>query len=340
MKKLRTAILGCGRIGSRHAEKSKHAATLIAVCDILSDRANSLAKKNDCTAFTSIDSFLAFCSEQSVDIVAVCTPNGLHCEHAIAALRSNLHVLCEKPMALTFDDCQRMNIAAAKALKRLYVVKQNRFNEPVQKVKEVIEQGALGRISNVQLNCFWNRNSAYFEQDPWKGTFSLDGGTLFTQFSHFLDLMVWLLGEVRPLKATRNNFFHKDLIEFEDGGVALIEFENGAIGAVNYSICSFEKNFEGSLTILGEKGTIKIGGQYLNELEYFHVENWEAPVLNKVANAANEYGHYQGSMSNHEDVYSDVLKALHSNEEATIPEGVEASQLIKLIEGIYSEGAL
>ncbi len=168
---------------------------------------------------------------KEVDVVAVCSPNGLHAQHTIAALQAGFHVLCEKPMALTVQDCGEMINAAERANKRLFIVKQNRFNPPIVAVKQLIEENRLGAIYSVQLNCFWNRNEEYYK-NSWKGTKDMDGGTLFTQFSHFIDLLYWMIGDVKEAHGYAGNFGHKDMIEFEDTGVVSLRFYNGAIGTV------------------------------------------------------------------------------------------------------------
>ncbi len=192
------AIIGCGRIAQRHAEQVARVGRLAGVCDILNERAEALAGQYEAAPFYSLDSLLS--SSLDFDIAVICTPNGLHAEHSIACLRAGLHVICEKPMALTVGDCTKMIDAAEAAGKKLFIVKQNRFNPPVAALKEKLEQQALGKIFSMQLNCFWNRSKAYYKDD-WRGTKELDGGTLFTQFSHFIDLMYWMLGEVKEVKS-------------------------------------------------------------------------------------------------------------------------------------------
>ena len=172
-------------------------------------------------------------------------------------------------------DCGEMIKEAEKANKRLFVVKQNRYNPPVQAIKEALDENRLGKILSVQLNCFWNRNMEYYTQSDWKGTIKLDGGTLFTQFSHFIDLLYWMFGDVKKVEAITRNLNHDKIIEFEDTGVVIIEFYNGIIGTINYTVNSYSKNMEGSLTIFGENGTVKIGGQYLNELEYQNIKDFK-----------------------------------------------------------------
>ena len=215
---------------------------------------------------------------------------GLHATHTIQALRAGCHVLCEKPMAINVHDCGEMIKEAEKANKRLFAIKQNRFNPPVAAVKDAIEKGILGKIYSIQLSCFWNRNPDYYQQLLERNA-DMDGGTLYTQFSHFIDLLYWMIGDIKRAFALTGNFAHKDIIDFEDTGAVAIEFYNGAIGTINYTVNSYNKNMEGSLTIFAEKGTVKIGGQYLNELEYQNIEGFEFKDLPE-GNKANNYGNY------------------------------------------------
>ncbi len=268
-----------------------------------------------------------------IDVVSICTPNGLHAQHTISALKAGCHVLCEKPMAISVADCGEMIKTAERANRRLFVVKQNRFNPPVRAVKDAIEAGALGRIMSVQLNCFWNRDNDYYK-DAWRGTKELDGGSLFTQFSHFVDLLYWLIGDVRDAAAITGNFMHEDVIEFEDTGVAAISFHNGAVGTINFTVNSFGKNMEGSLTVFGEKGTVKIGGQYLNELEYANVKDYSFGDL-PAGNTPNNYGSYVGSMSNHGEVYQNVVDVLR-NEGVITTSAFEGLKTVEIIDKIYA----
>src|SRR5665213_714700 len=232
------AIVGCGRIAQRHAEHISHLGKLVAVCDVASEKVNALAGKYSAKAFNSLTDMLSGCPE--IDVVAVCTPNGLHAEHSVQALKADCHVLCEKPMALSVPDCSAMINAAERANKRLFIVKQNRFNPTVEAVKKLIDEDRLGKIYSIQLSCFWNRNENYY-QNSWKGTRDLDGGTLFTQFSHFIDLLYWFVGDVDWVSARTGNFHHQGLIEFEDTGTAILKFNNGAIGTVNYTVNAYKK---------------------------------------------------------------------------------------------------
>jgi UDP-N-acetyl-2-amino-2-deoxyglucuronate dehydrogenase len=331
MKKIKFAIVGCGRIAQRHAEHINNNGSLIAVCDSDKSRADAMAEKYQCKPFYNIDDMLN--AELAFDVVSICSPNGLHYEHTIASLNSGHHVICEKPMAINLNDCGEMIKTAEKNNKRLFAIKQNRFNPPVVAVKEAIDKGFLGKIYSVQLSCFWNRNEDYYK-NSWKGTKILDGGTLYTQFSHFIDLLYWMIGDVKKAIALTNNFAHKDIIEFEDTGVVVLEFNNGAIGSINYTVNSYSKNMEGSLTIFAENGTVKIGGQYLNELEYQCIKDFEIKNLPK-GNTANNYGNYVGSMSNHDKIYENLIDVLTNNASISTS-AFEGLKTVEIIDKIYS----
>ena len=327
---IKFAIVGCGRIAQRHAEHISKRGQLVAVCDVVEDKAQQLATTYGAKAYTSYADMLAH--ESSIDVIAVCSPNGLHAQHAIDGLKAGFHVLCEKPMGLSVKECGEMMQTAERSNKRLFAIKQNRYNPPVAAVKEIIEAGKLGKVLSVQLSCFWNRNTDYYA-NSWKGTKNLDGGTLFTQFSHFIDLLYWLIGDVDEVSAYMGNFAHEGIIEFEDTGVVILKFTNGAIGTVNYTVNSFDKNMEGSLTIFGEKGTVKIGGQYLNELEYQQIHDYRIENLPE-GNKANNYGNYTGSMSNHDKVYDNLIEVLTHNAPITTS-SYEGMKTVEIIEKIY-----
>lgn len=329
-EKIKFGIIGCGRIAQRHAEHINNKGVLVAVCDVVEEKADKMAATYQAKAFYSIEEFLLQAKE--MDVVAVCSPNGLHAGHAIKALQAGFHVLCEKPMAIHLKDCGEMIQAAEKSNKRLFAIKQNRYNPPVAAVKKIIEEGRLGKINNVQLNCFWNRNADYYH-NSWKGTQKLDGGTLFTQFSHFIDLLYWIAGDVQEVQAYMGNFVHQGIIEFEDTGVVILHFASGAIGSINYTVNSYNKNMEGSLTLFGEKGTVKIGGQYLNELEYQQIEGYTIENLPE-GNKPNNYGNYVGSMSNHDKVYDNVIDVLQNNASITTS-AFEGLKTVEIIEKIY-----
>lgn len=329
-EKIRFGLVGCGRIAQRHAEHINNKGVLVAVCDIDSDKAHKLGKEYSSRTYTDIGKMLE--EGNDIDVISICSPNGLHAQHAIMALKSGFHVLCEKPMAITVQDCGEMIQAAERSNKRLFAIKQNRYNPPVAAVKKILEEGRLGRILSVQLNCFWNRNPDYYA-NSWKGTLKLDGGTLYTQFSHFIDLLYWLIGDVDKAQAYMGNFAHQGIIEFEDTGVVIVHFHNGAIGSINYTVNSYQKNMEGSLTVFGEKGTVKIGGQYLNELEYQNIEGYRIENLPE-GNKPNNYGNYTGSMSNHDKVYDNLIEVLQHGAAITTS-SFEGLKTVEIIDKIY-----
>lgn len=315
----------------RHAEIINNIAELTAVCDIKAERADQFALKYKAKPYYTIESLLE--NVVDTDVVSVCSPNSFHSHHTISALKAGKNVLCEKPMAISVDECKKMMIEADLTGKDLFIVKQNRFNPPVAALKEVIDSGRLGKILNVELNCFWNRNDEYYRQSDWKGKKTIDGGTLFTQFSHFIDLLYWLIGDFKTLNGIGRNFIHNELVEFEDTGVVIGEFENGALCTINYTVNSHKQNMEGSITVFGEKGTVKIGGQYLNVLEYQSIEGFEIKGL-PASRPANDYGFYQGSMSNHEKVYENVIDVLTKG--GTIAANAfEGMKTVEIIERIY-----
>ena len=328
---MKFALVGCGRIAQRHAEHIANNGRLVAVCDIDREKADQMAMSTGANAYYDLGDLLF--NEKDLDVVAICTPNGLHAAHCIKVLEAGIHVLCEKPMALSSADCRAMINTAEKVGKNLFVVKQNRFNPPIQAVKKLLEENRLGKIYSIQLNCFWNRDPVYYA-NSWKGSLAMDGGTLFTQFSHFIDLLYWMVGDVTDVEAIFTNYAHKGIIEFEDTGVAILRFQNGVTGTLNYTVNSHRKNMEGSVTIFGEKGTVKIGGEYLNRIDYQDIEGYVIPELPQ-GKGANQYGTYQGSMSNHDKVYENLVGFLQNKEPVYIS-SLEGLKTVEIIEKIYN----
>lgn len=326
------AIIGCGRIAKRHAEQILKVGILVAVCDIVEDRANEMAANFGTKAYYNIDDLLA--SEKEISIVSICTPNGVHAKQTIQCLQSNTNVLCEKPLCINVEDGKRMIAVAEKVGRKLFVVKSARYNPLVIALKRMIEENTLGKILSFNLNCNWNRPSEYFKED-WRGTHALDGGTLYTQFSHYIDILLWLFGEHKNMSGYRKNLFHQTIIEFEDTGAIALEMKNGAIGTIQYSINAFEKNQEISLNIVAEKATIKIGGSYMNEILYQCPKLISDNIIAEI-NSPNDYTFYKGSVSNHDKIYEDLINALegkHSN----ITEGQDALKTVKFIETFYKK---
>lgn len=331
-KNLNFILAGCGRIAHRHAEQIQQYGTLKAVCDIIPEKAASFAAAHQCKAYTRFEEMLS--AENETDVVVICTPNGLHAEQTIMALNKGMHVLCEKPMAVHSEECRAMMKAAEQNNRKLFVVKQNRYNPPVEAVKKLLDEKALGQIFSIQLNCFWNRGNDYYTGN-WRGTKQLDGGTLFTQFSHFIDLLYWFFGDIKIISAAVDNYAHQHSIEFEDAGVVIFRSAGGALGTIHFTINSYLKNMEGSITIFAENGTIKIGGQYLNELEYQCIKGLSIKDL-PMGNGANNYGTYTGSMSNHDKVYSHVADVLLNNLQIQT-NAADAMKTVEIIEAAYGK---
>ncbi|MFM9052952.1 MAG: Gfo/Idh/MocA family protein [Bacteroidota bacterium] len=331
--KIRFGILGAGHIGKRHAEMvRRHAeAELIAMCDIRT--AQELGTDlPDAPLFSSLEELLQ--NGPEFDVLCVCTPNGLHAAHTLAGLEHNKHVVIEKPMALSVADCEKIIYKGLQVSRQIFCVMQNRYSPPSQWIKEMVASGRLGKTYMVQLNCYWNRDARYYNGKNWKGSDDLDGGTLFTQFSHFIDIMYWLFGDIRNITGRVADFNHKNLTGFEDSGFVSFEFNDGALGCINYSTSTWDKNVESSITIIAENGSIKIGGQYMNEVEYCHVKDYEMPVL-PPASPANDYGAYKGSAANHHFIIENVIDTIKGRTTATT-NALEGLKVVDIIERIYA----
>ncbi|HEX7845260.1 MAG TPA: Gfo/Idh/MocA family oxidoreductase [Chitinophagaceae bacterium] len=329
---LRFGIIGCGKIAPRHAAEAAKQGQLVAVCDIIPDKANQLAAQYTAKAFYSIDELL----KEEVDLLAICTPNGLHAEHSIKALEAGIHVLCEKPLSISSADAKRMMEVAQKNNRKLFVVKSTRYNPSLVALKKLIDEDRLGKLYSFQLNCFWNRPAPYYE-NSWKGTKELDGGTLYTQFSHYIDAMLWLLGDVEDISGFRKNIAHQRIIDFEDSGVVSLQMKNGMLGGLNWSLNSFQKNMEVSLSLITENGSIRIGGEYMNKIEYQLTDGFELSI--PTPGSANDYGFYKGSMSNHDKVYENMLLALQNNNHP-FTHATDGLKTVELIERIYNSVSL
>jgi predicted dehydrogenase len=330
--KVRFAVIGAGHIGKRHAEMIMRNpdAELVAISDILP--ADKLGLENyPVPYFNSAEAL--FNSGLEFDVVNVCSPNGLHASHSILALENKKHIVCEKPMGLSKAECEQVIYTALRVSRQVFCVMQNRYSPPSVWIKDVIEKQLLGDIYMVQLNCYWNRDERYYKKDTWKGTADLDGGTLFTQFSHFIDIMFWLFGDIKDIQGKFNDFNHANLTAFEDSGLVTFNFVNGGMGSLNYSTSVWDQNLESSITIIGKKGSIKIGGQYMNEVEYCHIDGYQMPEL-APANPANDYGHYKGSAANHHYVIQNVIDTLKGRTSATT-NALEGLKVVEIIERIY-----
>ena len=326
-------IIGYGQIGYRHRQEIENnlSSQLVAISDI-DDRKLSGIQKEKRGIETYRDYRKMIELEDSIDIIAICTPNYLHCQMTVDSLTAGKNVLCEKPMALTTEDCQKMIDVSLKKNKSLFIVKQNRYNPPVQAVKKFLQNGVLGKLYCIIVNAFWNRTDEYYDNSDWRGDEKKEGGALFTQFSHFVDLMYWFAGDVDPEKVVTKNYSHPT-IEIEDTGTIILKFKSGCIGSFNYTNCAYKSNMEGSITLFGENGTVKIGGRYLNKLEYQNIKNIKREDVSGIT-SSNDYGTYQGTMSNHDKVYENVVSTLENRDEICVS-GIEGMKTVEFIEKVY-----
>ena len=335
--KIRFAVVGCGHIGKRHIEmiNRNHDAELSAVCDILTPECLGISFKNaDIPYFPNIELLL---SNISFDVLNICVPNGLHAAIAIRGIETGHHAVIEKPMALNTEEAGKILASANRFNKKIFCVMQNRYSPPSVWMKEMVDSGRLGKLYWVQINCFWNRDSRYYQPCSWHGSITLDGGTLFTQFSHFIDLMYWLFGDIQNINARFMDFNHQTLTDFEDSGVVTFDFVNGGSGVINFSTSVYDTNFESSVTVIAENGTVKIGGQYMNEVRYCHVKDYSMPVL-PPTNQGNDYGTYKGSAQNHHYVIDNIVKILKNQEkEENITNAYEGYKVVDIIERIYRQ---
>ncbi len=331
---IKFAVVGCGHIGKRHAEMvQRHPETeLVAICDPR-EREEVGAGAFDVPYFQDARAMLDQLAD--IDVVNVCTPNGLHAELCLLALEYRKHVVCEKPLALSKAQCEAIIYKALQVHRTVFGVMQNRYSPPSQWVKSVVEQGLLGDIYMVQVNCYWNRDERYYKKGGWKGTQSLDGGTLFTQFSHFIDILYWLFGDITDIQGKFADNNHQDLTEFEDSGLVNFRFLNGGMGCLNYSTSVWDKNLESSMTIIGSTGSVKIGGQYMDQVEYCHIKDYIMPEL-APTNPANDYGAYKGSANNHGFIIDNVVDTLKGRNTLTT-NALEGLKVVEIIERIYKK---
>ncbi|HLG02522.1 MAG TPA: Gfo/Idh/MocA family oxidoreductase [Bacteroidia bacterium] len=331
--KIKFAIIGQGHIGKRHAEmiRRRDDAEVVAVCDILSKEETGQASIKENYYFSEEEMLRA---HPEIEVVNVCSPNGLHAVHALKALEAEKHVVIEKPMALSKTDCESVIFKALQVHRNVFCVMQNRYSPPSVWLKKIVEEKIIGEVYLVQLNCYWNRDERYYKNDSWKGTQSLDGGTLFTQFSHWVDLIYWLFGDITNIQAKFADFNHQHLTEFEDSGFVSFQFLNGGMGSINYSTAVWDTNLESSITVVGSNGSVKVGGQYMDKVEYCHLKDYPMPKLEATA-PANDYGGYKGSANNHQFVIQNVVDTLRGKNKITT-NALEGLKVVEMIERIYS----
>lgn len=327
--KLKLAILGCGRISYKHIEalrNLKDSVEIVSVCDIIEQRAKEKAEEINCKYYTNYDEML---EKEEIDAIAICSPSGLHPEHGIKAAKKGIHVITEKPMAINIKSADNLIKACDENNVKLFVVKQNRLNSTVQLVKNAINKKRFGRIYMVTVNVFWTRPQSYYDAAKWRGTWELDGGAFMNQASHYVDMLEWLIGPVESVMAHTGTLDRK--IETEDTGTASIKFRNGAIGSMNVTMLTYPKNLEGSITILGEKGTVKLAGIAVNKIDHWEFEDYDDDdklVETTAYTPTNVYGF------GHTGYYTNVINVLLGKEEPNT-DGRDGRKSLELIQAIY-----
>ena len=337
-EKIKFGIVGLGHIGSRHAKCiiNNPNSILSAVCDI---KHNKIWKNqhNNIPYFSDFRELIL----EDLDVINICTPNFLHAPMALDVLDQNKHVVIEKPIALCTEDAKKIINKSNKCSRIVFGVMQNRFSPTISWLKGIVDQDLLGSINMISVNCFWNRNKHYYLNSDWHGSKHKDGGPLFTQFSHFIDIINWIFGDFSNISASFSEFRKSDYIEFEDTG--LIKFNlknpnsNNIINAtLNYSTAVWNKNFESSITIIAEFGTVKIGGQYMDKIIYCDIKDYVLPDLD-IDIKCNDYGDYQGSASNHDKMIDHVSKTLLGLTKEQKPlDFSDGIGVVNIIERIYS----
>lgn len=268
MRKVKLGFVGCGRISNKHFEAIKQLADaieVVAVCDPDASKVSKAAEQFDCAHFTDLDHMLSCGLE--MDIVTIATPNGYHPEHSLKCARAGYDVLCEKPMAVGYEEAKILKDEFKKLGREFFLIHQNRYNDPVLQVKKAIDEGRFGKLYMITSNVFWQRPQEYYEKEAWHGTSDLDGGAFMTQGSHYVDMLNWFAGDnIKHIYASLDTLDRK--IDTEDTGSVIIKWNNGIIGNVNLTVLTYPKNFEGSITLIGETGTVKLGGVALNKIEH------------------------------------------------------------------------
>lgn len=337
MKKLNFGIIGCGRISYKHVEgiiNNRDEATLTAVCDVVLEKAEKRAQEyregiGEKCVVKSYENYMDMIEKENIDVVTIATESGYHAEIAINCMNKGIHVIVEKPMALSTKDADDMIRAAKENNVKLSVSHQNRFNAPIQKLRKAVEEGSFGRLINGTARILWNRNQGYYSQAPWRGTWAQDGGTLMNQCIHNIDLLQWMMGgEVQSVYAECDTFLRD--IEGEDFGAIIIRFKNGSIGIIEGSACVYPKNLEETLSIFGQKGTVCIGGLAVNKIETWRFEGEEE------MKAVEENGEDPDTVYGfgHTPLFKDFIDAVNNNKEPLI-NGEEGKKAMEIILAAY-----
>ena len=328
---LNFALVGCGRIAKRHSEllgfNEINGAKLVSVCDNIIDKANKIAEQFKVAAYQDMDEMM---KSESIDVVVVLTPSGLHAKHVINLSKYGKHIMVEKPMALTVEDTENMIYACDANNVKLFVIKQNRFNVPVVKLREALNAGRFGKLTLGTVRVRWARHQAYYDQDPWRGTWAMDGGVLTNQASHHVDMLEWMMGDVESVFAKMTTALAD--VETEDTAIVTLKFKNGALGIIEATTATRPTNLEGSISVLGEKGTVVVGGVAVNEMQTWVFEDnqdEDSNILEEFSvNPPNVYGF------GHQAYYEHVVDCI-KNGSANLVDGLQGRKSIELISAIY-----
>jgi predicted dehydrogenase len=328
---LNFALVGCGRIAKRHSEllgfNEINGATLVSVCDNVIDKANKIAEQFKVSSYQDMDEMM---KSESIDVVVVLTPSGLHAEHVINLSKYGKHIMVEKPMALTVKDTENMIYACDVNNIKLFIIKQNRFNVPVVKLREALDAGRFGKLTLGTVRVRWARHQAYYDQDPWRGTWAMDGGVLTNQASHHVDMLEWMMGDVESVFAKMTTALAD--VETEDTAIVTLKFKNGALGIIEATTATRPTNLEGSISILGAHGTVVVGGVAVNEMQTWVFEDeqeGDSSVLEEFSvNPPNVYGF------GHQAYYEHVVDCI-VNGSANLVDGLQGRKSIELISAIY-----
>jgi UDP-N-acetyl-2-amino-2-deoxyglucuronate dehydrogenase len=328
-RKIKIAIVGCGRISKNHfkaIEKHSDEIELVAVCDIQENIMNEYQAAYNVNGYTDFELML---KQETLDLVSICTPSGIHPNQVVSAAKAGIHVMTEKPMATRWIDGVRMVKACDAAMVRLFVVKQNRRNATLQLLKRAVDENRFGRIFMVNLNVFWTRPQDYYDQSRWRGTWELDGGAFMNQASHYVDLIDWLIGPVTSIQAMMGTLGRN--IEVEDTGVLNIKWRSGALGSMNVTMLTYPQNYEGSITILGEKGTVRVGGVAVNDIQHWDFSD-ERDYDRKIKDANYETTSVYGF--GHPLYYKNVIDVLRGEAESET-DGREGLKSLEVLIAAY-----
>ena len=328
-RKIKIAIVGCGRISGKHfdaIQQHQENLELVGVCDTDATSLAAAGEKTGAPTYHSLDELLSNCD---ADVISLCTPSGLHSTQTIQIAESGRHVITEKPMATSWHDGIRMVKACDRAKVRLFVVKQNRHNITLQLLKNAVEQKRFGRIYMVAMNVFWARPQSYYDQAKWRGTWEFDGGALMNQASHYVDLLDWLIGPIASVHAMTGTLARD--IEVEDSAILNIRWRSGALGSMNVTMLTYPKNLEGSITILGEKGSVRVGGVAVNEIQLWDFKD-KRPEDDEIEKATYETTSVYGF--GHPVYYNDVIQALRGDKEP-LTDGREGLKSLETLIAAY-----